>query len=70
MNSDLEEQEQQEYEEQQHQQNEQPIPRIYLVTDGVRSKKTAAVYRRVFKRFLDHIKIHDLQVLLASQMAL
>lgn len=37
--------------------------RIYPVTEG-KSKKTAAVYKRLFERFLEHIKIHDLQVLL------
>jgi hypothetical protein len=63
VNNDLEKQE---YKEQQMQQKVPPPPisRIYDVTEGVRSKKTAAVYRRVFKRFLDHIKNHDLQVLL------
>lgn len=38
--------------------------RIFEVTEGIRSKKTAAVYRRIFQRFLNHIKIHDLQILL------
>jgi hypothetical protein len=37
--------------------------RIYEVTEGL-SPQTSVVYRRAFNRFLDHIKIHDLQVLL------
>ena len=44
---------------------ETPLPRrIYKVTEGIGSKKTAIVYQRSFNRFLNHIKIHDLQVLL------
>jgi integrase len=38
--------------------------RIYLVTDGIDSAQTRVVYQRYFDRFLNHIKIHDLQVLL------
>jgi site-specific recombinase XerC len=38
--------------------------RIYEVTAGIQSKYTQVIYARNFKRFLDHIKIHDLQVLL------
>ena len=37
---------------------------IYEVTEGIHSSQTNAVYQRVFNCFLDHIKIHDLQVLL------
>ena len=36
---------------------------IFWVTEGTRTKKTAVVYQRFFKRFLKHIKIDDLQVL-------
>jgi integrase len=39
-------------------------PRIYEVTEGIQSSKTAATYTRYFNHFLNHIKIHDLQVLL------
>jgi integrase len=39
-------------------------PRIYPVTEGIRSAQTADVYKRYFNHFLDYIKIHDLQVLL------
>ncbi|HEY7082981.1 MAG TPA: hypothetical protein VH500_25085, partial [Nitrososphaeraceae archaeon] len=46
------------------QQNQNHNLRIFDVTVGIRSKKTAAVYQSVFKRFLKHIKINDLQVLL------
>lgn len=38
--------------------------RIYPVTEGIQSDKTAATYVRYFYHFLNHIKIHDLQVLL------
>jgi integrase len=38
--------------------------RIYPVTEGVQSVQTADVYERYFNHFLDHIKIHDLQLLL------
>ena len=46
----------------QHQRQEPNV--IYDVTEGLQSKYTKLAYRRGFKRFLDHIKIHDLQVLL------
>jgi integrase len=39
-------------------------PRIYPVTEGIRSAQTADVFKRYFNHFLDYIKIHDLQVLL------
>ena len=38
--------------------------RIHPVTEGVQSAQTADVYKRYLNHFLDHIKIHDLQVLL------
>lgn len=38
--------------------------RIYQVTDGIQSKYSQVIYAGNFKRFLDHIKIQDLQVLL------
>ena len=34
------------------------------MSEGLRSKHTAACYKRCFEFFLNHIKIHDLQVLL------
>jgi integrase len=37
---------------------------IYPVTEGLKSPYTKVAYRRNFNHFLDHIKIHDLQVLL------
>jgi hypothetical protein len=37
---------------------------IYEITEGIHSPQTKAVYQRVFNCFLDHIKIHDLQVLI------
>ena len=46
------------------QQERQRQKRIFEVTEGIRSAKTAVVYQRIFKRFLNHIKIHDLEVLL------
>ena len=55
------EQEQQEQQEQQWQIHQ---PRIYEVTAGLPSKHTREVYQRYFNRFLDHIQIHDLQVVL------
>ena len=39
-------------------------PKIYSVTAGVPSNQTRIVYQRYFNRFLKHIKINDLQVLL------
>mgnify|MGYP006264524073 CR=1 FL=1 len=59
----IEEQEQEQEQLQQNYQNNYNL-RIFDVTEGIRSKKTAAVYRSVFKRFLKHVKINDLQVLL------
>lgn len=38
--------------------------KIYPVIEGIQSKKTQISYQRCFNRFLNHIKIHDLQVLL------
>ncbi len=38
--------------------------RTYDVTEGLRSKQTAIIYRRSFNRFKNFIQIHDLQVLL------
>jgi site-specific recombinase XerD len=38
--------------------------RIYPVIEGVGSKYTQVIYAGNFNRFLNHIKIHDLQVLL------
>jgi hypothetical protein len=58
-----EEQKQQQPQTRHEEQQEQPR-RIYGVTYGIKSKKTAVVYQRCFKRFLQHIKIHDLEVLL------
>ena len=37
---------------------------IYPVIEGLKSSYTKVAYRRNFNHFLDHIKIHDLQVLL------
>ena len=45
-------------------QQSSPNSRIYNVTAGIPSKQTRIVYQRYFNRFLDHIKIKDLQVLL------
>lgn len=53
-------------------QEQQPTPpqyytkqqRIYPVTEGINSPKSQIVYTRSLNHFLDHIKIHDLQVLL------
>jgi hypothetical protein len=42
---------------------EQQEGRIYPITEGV-SPKTGVVYQRYFNRFLKHIQITDLQVLL------
>jgi integrase len=41
-----------------------PSPRIYPITEGIQSIKSQQTYERCFKSFLNHIKIHDLQVLL------
>jgi Phage integrase, N-terminal SAM-like domain len=38
--------------------------KIFLITEGIRSKKTQITYQRYFNHFLDHIKIHDFEVLL------
>ena len=38
--------------------------KIFPVIEGIPSKKTQISYQRCFNHFLDHIKIHDLQVLL------
>jgi integrase len=38
--------------------------RIYPITEGIQSSKTSDTYERYFNHFLNHIKIHDLQVLL------
>ncbi len=38
--------------------------RIFDVTEGIRAKKTVVTYKRIFKNFLKHIKINDLEVLL------
>jgi len=38
--------------------------RIYQVTEGHRSKETCDKYRNCFQRFLNHIRIHDLDVIL------
>ena len=37
---------------------------IYDVTEGLRSRQTAIIYRRSFNRFKKFVQIHDLQVLL------
>lgn len=37
---------------------------IYPVTEGVKSDYTKQVYKDSFNRFLRHIKVHDLQVLI------
>lgn len=42
----------------------QPKHRIYPVTEGIPSPYTQKAYQRSFERFLNFIKIHDLQVLL------
>jgi site-specific recombinase XerD len=39
-------------------------PEIYSVTEGIQSPYTLIAYRRNFKHFMDHIRIHDLRVLL------
>jgi integrase len=57
----VEQEQQQEQWQNQHQHHQ---PRIYEVTAGLSSKHTREVYQRYFNRFLDHIQIHDLQVLL------
>lgn len=38
--------------------------RIYPLSEGLQSPRTVDAYERCFNHFLDHIKIHDLQVLL------
>ena len=38
--------------------------RIYPITEGIPSPYTQKAYQRSLERFLDYIKIHDLQVLL------
>src|SRR5919106_1001906 len=38
--------------------------RIYPISEGIQSDQTKIIYERCFNRFLNHIKIHDLQVLL------
>ncbi|MFY9966573.1 MAG: hypothetical protein WAU25_08790 [Nitrososphaeraceae archaeon] len=54
-----------ELEQQQEEQGQAPQrqKRIFPVTEGTQSKKTEVVYRRIFSNFLNHIKIHDLEVL-------
>lgn len=37
---------------------------IYPVTEGLRSPRTIDAYHKSFNHFLNHIMIHDLQVLL------
>ena len=66
-----EQQQQQEQQEQQPQEQQQEPhqswlgqPKIYSVTAGIPSNQTRIVYQRYFNRFLKHIKINDLQVLL------
>ena len=44
--------------------SQQPHPEIYPVTEGIQSPHTLIAYRRNFKHFMEHVKIHDLQVLL------
>jgi integrase len=39
-------------------------PRVYDVTEGLRSKQTAIIYCRSFNRFKKFVQIHDPQVLL------
>lgn len=41
-----------------------PQQDIYPVTEGVKSDYTKQVYKDSFNRFLRHIKVHDLQVLI------
>lgn len=60
-----------EHEQEQTQTVQQPLPpryeqkhRIYPPTEGIDSPYTKDVYQHAFDRFLNHIKIHDLQVLL------
>jgi hypothetical protein len=56
--------EQEEEEEEERQRWQPHQPRIYEVTAGLPSKHTREVYQRYSNRFLDHVQIHDLQVLL------
>jgi integrase len=56
------EQSQQQYQYQYQYQHQQK--RIFDVTEGIRAKKTVVTYRRIFKHFLKHVKINDLEVLL------
>ena len=59
-----------ETEQQQQQQPYQPKERyeykhrIYPITEGIPSPYTQKAYQRSLERFLDFVKIHDLQVLL------
>jgi hypothetical protein len=48
----------------QHEPEQQKKQTIYPVTEDVRSSQTRDKYRRNFNLFLDHVQIHDLQVLL------
>ena len=63
--------EQQQPQQQQRQRQEQPFTqRIYLVTDGLRSKYTKRVYRIVFNQFLkEGTHTTDIQVLLGPTPA-
>lgn len=45
-------------------QNNNEERRIYLVTDGLKSKQTAKVYRSTFKGFIKYLQNIDLKVLL------
>ena len=47
-----------------HKQPQSFTRRIFLITDGHRSKQTCEKYRNCFEHFLDYIRIHDLDVLL------
>ena len=68
MNTIEQEQQQQQQEQKQQQEQEHQSwlgqPKIYSVTAGIPSNQTRIVYQRYFNRFLKHIKINDLQVLL------
>jgi hypothetical protein len=57
-------QRQQEQEQNQYQNQRQKQRRIFLVNEGHRFKKTEGKYRVTFRRFLDYIRIYDLDVLL------
>jgi integrase len=54
----------QQQQQEQQQQPRQSKKRIFDVTEGTRTRKTARIYRDVFKGFLSYVKINDAEVLL------